>query len=241
MTGARHLVAAFAMVCAFGASARATTGTDAPPAAGGEVVVVNRARQPIEELYVSPVTSEDWGDDRLGKTALEPGRSFHIKLRAGADCRIDLQVIYEDGSREEKDGMNVCKDRQVGFDGKSAEPPVAAAAQSHRVTIVNDAGRPIQQVFVSSAAAADWGEDLLAAAISVHDRSDIMYRGGCLADLRIVFDNRGAEERRDIDFCALGGVRVAPGWVTADTLPPLAPPASTAAPTPGAPGASSSR
>lgn len=83
--------------------------------------------------------------------------------------------------------------------------------------MVNRAPRPIQQVLISPSAAGEWGEDWLAhRTLSVGDSATLPYRGDCIADLRVVFDNRSAEERRDLDLCRAARVVIAPGWTTAD-------------------------
>ena len=47
-----------------------------------------------------------------------------------------------------------------------------------------------------------------------------------MADLRVVFDNRSAEERRGIDLCTAGRIAIEPGWTTADKVPTEARPGS---------------
>ena len=47
----------------------------------------------------------------------------------------------------------------------------------------------------------------------------VTWHGDCNADLRVVFENHAAEERRGIDLCALPTISIQPGWTTADALP----------------------
>ncbi len=207
-------------------------GAEAPHAAasatGREMVVVNHAARPINELYVSPVTSGEWGADRLGDGTIAPGRSYRLRLDGGSGCTVDVQVIYDDATREERHGMDICADRQVVFDASAAIVPAGVGGVTHPVVIANDGDRPIQQVLISPADSGDWGDDLLGHdSLSAGDRAPLTYTGSCLADIRIVYDNRSAEERRGVDVCTLGGIAVRPGWTTADRLAPLpAPPAS---------------
>jgi hypothetical protein len=196
----------------------------APPAS---LAVTDKAPQPINELYVSPVTSDDWGDDRLGDVTIKPGRTRDVRLDGLHDCTVDIRVVYGDATSEERHEVDICRTRQVTFDGTAASPGAVAGNARHSVVIVNGASRPIQQVLIAPAQAGDWGDDLLAAgSLSVGDRTTVSYRGDCLEDMRIVYDNRSAEERRDLDLCGLHGVVVQPGWTTADHLAPL--PAQTA-------------
>ena len=60
------------------------------------------------------------------------------------------------------------------------------------------------------------------AAISVGDSRTLTYHGTCTADLRVVFDNRAAEERRGLDLCATPMLVIHPGWTTED-LPAVPP------------------
>lgn len=187
-----------------------------PAAVEREVVVHDATARPLNELYVSPAGDDAWGDDRLGDRQVAPGEYARIRLGRTRDCLFDLLAVYDDASREERRGIDLCRSRAVGFDGSTLVRLPDPGAQRHLVTIANGGPRLIQQVFISPADSGDWGDDLLAASISVAGRANLTYRGACVADLRAVFDNRSAEERRGLDLCALGGITVAPGWTTAD-------------------------
>lgn len=206
-------------------------------AADRELTVVNRSKHTVNELYVSPSSADQWGDDKLGDDTLDPGKSTRVRLGRTRDCEFDVQVVYDDASHEESRNFNICRNRQVAFDGSTAvAAPKAAAGDSHTLTIANHAGRPIQQIFISPADASQWGDDRLGDdSISVGDDKDIEYHGDCAADLRIVFDNRSAEERRGLDICDTPTVSIEPGWTTADTVPTGTAPAPAPAPAPAAP------
>jgi hypothetical protein len=190
------------------------------PAGPRDLVVVNRSPLEISELYVSPTTSDAWGEDRLGEATLAPGRSLRLRLGRQRDCAFDVLAIYADASREERAAHDLCRTRNVALDGSTRIHPVA---ERREIVLSNQSGRPIQQVFVSAANATAWGEDLLARAISVGEHAAIAWRGPCIVDIRIVFENRAAEERRDADLCRRAALSIEPGWTTSDDLP--APPA----------------
>jgi len=197
--------------------ARAAARAD-PQAGDRDVTISNRSALAINEIYVSPSSADHWGEDRLGDETLPPGRTLRLKLGHVRDCVFDVQVVYEDASHEDSKGANVCRTHQLTFDGSGASAP--AQAPTHDVTIANRAGRPIQQVLISPSEAGDWGEDRLGnTSISVGEAATLHYRGDCVADLRVVFDNRAAEERRGIDICASSRIAIQPGWTTADTVP----------------------
>lgn len=184
-----------------------------------EASAANRAGLSIIQLFVSPSATDAWGDDRLGESVLEPGRSTRLKLGRMRDCAFDLLAIYEDGSREERLGQNLCRGRNVVFDGKARVLPRLPALQRREVILANRSARVIQQVFVSQADAPEWGEDLLGTAISVGEVGVVVFRGACTVDLRVVFDNRAAEERRGVDLCQGGALSIEPGWTTAEEPP----------------------
>ena len=226
---ARGLLVAGLLLTSLPCAAPARAEVRRPPVAAAgerELTVVNRSDRAVNEIYISPSNTDTWGEDRLGEATLEAGRSF--RLGRTRDCSFDVQVIYEDASREQQLGHDVCRDRQVAFAGAGAQMPPSVLAAQHTVLLLNDSGRPIQQVFVSPAEATQWGDDLLTdRSISVGDSATVTYHGACAADLRVVFENRAAEERRGLDLCTTPAIDIRPGWTTADTVP--APPA-------GAPG-----
>jgi hypothetical protein len=205
---------------AIGLLALAAAGPDparAPHDPSLELVVANRSRQAIIQLYVSPSASEEWGDDRVAESSLPAGKSIRVRLRRPPDCRIDLQVVYDDESSEERHGFDACASRQISFDGTNAASPTTLFSRAHEVTLTNGSSRPIQQVYVSASEADQWGDDRLGqSSLSVGDSRAIGYRGPCAADLRVVFDNGAAEERRALDLCAMPALIIEPGWTTSD-------------------------
>lgn len=189
------------------------------PLGARELTVFNHSQRPVNELYVSAESADQWGDDRLGERTLEAGDSLRLHLGRTRDCIFDVKIVYDDASREETRGVNLCRIHQVIFDGSTATPPPDSGPE-HRVTLLNHAARPIQQVFISSAVANQWGDDRLAeTSISVGEQRVVNWRGACNVDLRVVFENRAAEERRGVDLCETPAVSIEPGWTTADTLP----------------------
>ena len=64
----------------------------------------------ITEVYVSPTSSTEWGDDILGVDVLPPGQSVDISFdpTSGRTCIYDLLVVTEDGSQTRKNRENLC-------------------------------------------------------------------------------------------------------------------------------------
>ncbi len=182
-----------------------------------EIVVLNRSGHAIVELYVSPQTVDAWGQDRLGEDVLDIRKSVRLKLGRLRDCTFDLLAVYDDTSREEARGINVCQLRQVVFDASTASKPAEPPGPSRSISVVNASARPIQQLYVSPPDAAQWGEDRLTqSALSVGEQREVDFKGECTADVRVVFANRAAEERRGLDLCANPVLKIEPGWTTKD-------------------------
>ncbi len=191
---------------------------DAAPAT---LVLTNRSDRTIDQLYVAAPNAEQWGDDRLQGGSVPPGEHVSVVISRDAGCSVDVQVVYRDATVEERHGVAICGTANVAFDGSGAALPTAEGdIGAHDLALVNHAGRPIEQLFIAGANADQWGENLLAkGAVAVGDDQRVSFQGSCVADLRIVYNNRSAEERRDVDLCASGLLVISPGWTTADPRP----------------------
>ena len=223
---ARALVAGSFMMLA--ASWPAAAESPRPPRskpAPRELTIVNASHRPVYQLRVSPNDAEQWGEDRLGEATIPPGGSFRVKLGRIADCAFDVQVIYDNLGQEERRAVDIYRTKLLTFDGSAAVMPPDPFAIPRNVMVANRAGRAIQQVFISSPSAEQWGDNLAPDGGIVPGKSgEVTYRGGCNVDLRVVFDNRAAEERRNLELCKTSGLLISPGWTTDDQVHP-APPA----------------
>jgi hypothetical protein len=223
---ARALVAGSFLSLAAGWPAAAET--QRPPRAKPaprELTVVNTSRRPVYQLRVSPSDAEQWGEDRLGESTIPPGGSFRVQLGRSADCQFDVQVIYDNVGQEERRAVNICRTKSISFDGSTIVLPPDPFATARTVAIANRAGRAIHQLFISSPSAEQWGDDLAPSrGIVPGQTGEITYRGGCTVDLRLVYDNRAAEERRNLDLCKTAGLLVRPGWTTDEDVHPAPPP-----------------
>jgi hypothetical protein len=183
------------------------------------VTVINRSPRPVNEIYVSPQSNDQWGEDRLGNGTLDVGGFLRVHLGRTRECLFDLKVIYDDASEEENRGVDLCHTGVVAFDGHAATAAPGTGAE-HHVVLVNHSPQPIQQVYISPAEATQWGDDRLGeGSISVKDHRDLTWRGDCDVDVRVVFANHAAEERRGVDLCQAPAVSIEPGWTTAESLP----------------------
>jgi hypothetical protein len=196
------------------------------------LTVTNHATHGITELRASSARDDDWGANRLAAgTTIPPGRAATLHL-PGTDCAFDLQAKYDDGKIEERRGVDVCRTRQMALDGTRAAAPAAPRAAVANAMLLNGTPRTITEVYVSPATANDWGHDRLGQdQLPAGQALSVDFTGGCRQDVRVVYDNKAAEERRGLDLCAHARLRISLGWVLSPELDsPAEPPAPEDAP-----------
>lgn len=172
-----------------------------------DAAIANRAEVALREFYASPNGLEGWGVNRLGDQPIAAGGSFTLRLRT-RDCVFDLRAVYADAREEVRSRHDLCAERAVAFDRSTLPPPVA-----HTLVLVNQHLETVQEVYVSASMDADWGPDRLADPLPVGEEATVTLEAACQADIRIVFPNGGAEERRELDLCTTPRILLAPGWV----------------------------
>ncbi|MFT8242822.1 hypothetical protein [Roseomonas sp. BN140053] len=91
-----------------------------------------------------------------------------------------------------------------GASGKGV-PAAAAATTDPSFRLSNRGGTTIQEVYVSSSQDSSWGQDRLGQDVLPPGRQVILRLpvGQCVNDLRVVYSNGQASERRQVNTCAL--------------------------------------
>lgn len=70
----------------------------------------NKTGYQIDEVYVSPHSSKNWGRDRMGSDALADGEAVDIVFPHGnGACKFDIQVKYNDGDKAEWGNVDLCQ------------------------------------------------------------------------------------------------------------------------------------
>jgi len=182
--------------------------------AGPSFTLRNEGSRTIREFYASSPQENDWGPDRLGADMVAAGQTFRVQLPRGAGCLQDLRAVYDDDSSVERRNVDICRERTQAF--RNAEPDT-------EVTVVNGHPRTLFQLYFRPARSGDdWGPDRLGSGtVDAGERETIRFsaQGQCVFDIRVVFDNESAEERKGVNLCETPLVVFRPGWTTDDQVP----------------------
>jgi hypothetical protein len=187
----------------------------AQPQQGPTFTLRNEGSRVLREFYASSPNQSGWGDDRLGADMVQPGATFRVQLPRGAGCTQDLKAVYDDNSEVERRGVDICRERTQAFANPQADT---------EFVLLNRSPRTIFQLFMRPPGTGDdWGPDRLGSGtVDTDARETISFSSGgagCAFDMRVVFDNDSAEERKAVDVCATPVVAIIPGWTTSESVP----------------------
>ncbi len=178
--------------------------------------LANRGTQPINELYATPAGVDRWGRDRLGSNSLSPGSSFPVRLPADGNCIYDIRVVYADGQPEERRRVNTCQTETVTFPGGRSGGSSAATNRNQSPTddpsfrLVNRSRAEVNEVYVSLTGEESWGRDRLGDETVAAGATRVIRlpTGQCQYDVRVVFANGEATEKRRLNLCGITDLRV---------------------------------
>jgi hypothetical protein len=83
----------------------------------------NTEKQAVTAIYASPPGRKDWSDDLLGKQVGAAGKTVTLKITS-ADCKVDLQMLMNDGAMVVKPEVDVCATTDYRF-SQQASPAAA--------------------------------------------------------------------------------------------------------------------
>jgi hypothetical protein len=88
--------------------------------------VVNNTPIAFAQLYVSPMTTTDWGDDWLGNQVLGPGDAWAMTFNryVAGQCLYDVKVIGKNGEEGKLIGVDLCTVDTITF--SASRPPPRA-------------------------------------------------------------------------------------------------------------------
>ncbi len=83
-------------------------------AADQDFTLVNTTGFEIDQLFVSPHSSNNWGSDVLGRDVLPAGNQTDITFPPNTrPCAWDLKVVYSDGGSASWANINLCSISKV--------------------------------------------------------------------------------------------------------------------------------
>jgi hypothetical protein len=187
----------------------ATVGWRASAQPNPDFWVSNTSGKQITEIYVSPSTDTNWGTNWLRGHVLASGHRFAIRPRRDGTCVFDIRVVFADATAEERRRVNVCNVNEVAITAAGAAGRAAPSQAIADFRLVNRSGRTIQQLFVSAATEQSWGADRLGQNVLPNGRSftvTLPRDGTCVYDIRVVYDNNTAAEKRRVNTCEVSDV-----------------------------------
>src|ERR1700759_1819309 len=99
-----HLKNTFAAAALFTSLAGTALASDA------DFTLVNKTGAQIDDVYISPVKTDEWGKDIMGKDALADGEKVDIEFPHGdGKCKFDIKVKYHDGDTAEWGDVDLCE------------------------------------------------------------------------------------------------------------------------------------
>lgn len=79
-----------------------------------DFTLVNKTGLAIIEVYLSPTSEEEWGEDVMGKDILENGAKVDITFSSSeTECNWDLKIVDEDDDDIEWLKLNLCTANEI--------------------------------------------------------------------------------------------------------------------------------
>lgn len=177
--------------------------------------LVNRSDNAINEVYATSAGLANWGRDRLGNNNIPPGQSYPIRLPADGNCVYDVKVVYANGQTDERRGLNTCTVDNVTFPaGRGGSAPRGNTQQQSSndpsFRLVNGSRSKINEVYATVAGEDSWGQDRLGDDTVAAGATRVIRlpTGQCIYDVRVVFANGEATEKRRLNLCTITNLRV---------------------------------
>lgn len=86
-----------------------------------DFTLVNKTGLDINEVYLSPTSDSEWGEDVMGKDILKSGEKVDITFSsAETDCNWDLKIVDEDDDDIIWTKLNLCTANEITlmYEGK---------------------------------------------------------------------------------------------------------------------------
>ena len=188
---------------------------------------MNHTGQVVRELFVTPAGNANWGQNRLDGRAgrpssLAPNAGFTVRRPVETNCIFDIKVVLADGKAEERKGLNTCALEEVMI-GTATAPAAGAAggkasagtagnaatgkaADDPSFKLFNRAAVAINEFYAVPAGITDWGANRLDKSPLPPDQNRAIamtHDGNCIFDLRVVFADKRAREKKRTNLCRM--------------------------------------
>lgn len=174
--------------------------------------LVNKGPSAISKVFATPANMSNWGRDRLTGASIPPGQSYPIRLPADGNCAYDIKVVYANGRTDERRSLDTCAVDNVTFpSGRGSSQPRAQQTEDDpSFVLVNRSRSPVNELYLSLTNEERWGEDRLGDDSVPAGATKVIRlpRGQCVYDLRVVFANGEANEKRKLNLCQITQLRV---------------------------------
>lgn len=174
--------------------------------------LVNRSVSAISRVYATPAGMPNWGSDRLTGHTIAAGQNAPIRLPADGTCVYDIRIVYATGSTDERRGLNTCDVDNITFPQGSgvASAPRNRPDADPSFLLTNRSRAVLNELYLSPTGDDSWGEDRLGDGIVAGggSRTIRLPAGECLYDIRVVFANGEANEKRRLNLCQITNLRV---------------------------------
>lgn len=188
---------------------------------GPSFTLVNRTRNVIRELFVTPSGRANWGKNRLdgkfgGATSMAPGAGFVVRRANDAECVFDMRVVFADGRAEQRRGVNVCARTEITVGAaapvpSTPDPATGKPADDPTISLFNRAAIPVIELFATPSGLTNWGRNRLDQPRVLPDHRFVLTLprdGNCIYDLKVVFADKKAAERRRTNLCRIATMPV---------------------------------
>jgi hypothetical protein len=109
--------------CALALVAFSSSTSAAPQNRKLDFKLVNQSTYVIVELYVSPTTEDEWGEDVLGTDVLPNNESVDIEFdRSETTCSWDLKIVDEDEDEVTWTKLNLCTANEITLRYENGKP-----------------------------------------------------------------------------------------------------------------------
>lgn len=186
--------------------------------------IVNRGTSAISEVFATPSGQTTWGRDRLGSQTVDPGQNAPVRLPADGQCVYDVRVVFANGQTDERRRLNTCNiDNIITPQGATAGGSAGgtpggrgSAATGRQATddpsfrLVNRGRSAVNELYASRSGDDSWGDDRLGDDTVAPGGTRVVRlpNGTCTYDVRIVYANGEATEKRRLNLCTMTDMRV---------------------------------